>query len=61
MKERMSRSHKTRCGFRVKSILEKLMARNSIEQNPEIQGYMTLTFLGFYDKKSKLSLFITYT
>ncbi|KAG8042302.1 hypothetical protein G9C98_004936 [Cotesia typhae] len=51
MKERMSRSHKTRCGFRVKSILEKLMARNSIEQNPEIQGYMTLTFLGFYDKK----------
>ncbi|CAD6239449.1 GSCOCG00008693001-RA-CDS [Cotesia congregata] len=51
MKERMSRSHKTRCGFRVKSILEKLMARNSIEQNPEIHGYMTLTFLGFYDKK----------
>ncbi|XP_053594870.1 polycomb protein suz12-B isoform X2 [Microplitis demolitor] len=54
MKERMSRSHKTRCGFRVKSILEKLMLKNS-GQNPEVHGYMTLTFLGFYDKKIEVS------
>ncbi|XP_034951843.1 polycomb protein suz12-B isoform X2 [Chelonus insularis] len=51
MKERMSRTHKTRHGFKIDTILEKIMIKNNLEQNPGLRGYMTLTFLGFYDKK----------
>ncbi|KAK0089995.1 hypothetical protein PV325_004128 [Microctonus aethiopoides] len=55
MKQRMSRSHKSRRGFRIDTILERLMVKNNHEQSPEIRGYMTLTFLGFYDKKIEAS------
>ncbi|OAD57569.1 Polycomb protein SUZ12 [Eufriesea mexicana] len=51
MRQRMSRSHKSRRGFKIDLILEKLMSKNNQEQNPGVRGYMTLTFLGFYDKK----------
>ncbi|XP_017882147.1 polycomb protein suz12-B isoform X2 [Ceratina calcarata] len=51
MRQRMSRSHKSRRGFKIDAILEKLMSKNNQEQNLAIRGYMTLTFLGFYDKK----------
>ncbi|XP_011498997.1 PREDICTED: polycomb protein suz12-A [Ceratosolen solmsi marchali] len=51
MRQRMSRTHKSRRGFRINSILEKIMAKNEQEQNAVLRGYMTLTFLGFYDKK----------
>ncbi|XP_001605309.1 polycomb protein suz12-B isoform X2 [Nasonia vitripennis] len=51
MRQRMSRTHKSRRGFRINSILEKLMAKNEQEQNNAMRGYMTLTFLGFYDKQ----------
>lgn len=54
MRERMSRSHKSRRGFRIDTLLDIIMAKNNINKNPSVQGYMTLTFLGFYDKKSKL-------
>lgn len=53
MKQRMSRSHKSRRGFKTDMILEKLMSKNKQEENPGVRGYMTLTFLGFYDKKGK--------
>lgn len=53
MKQRMSRSHKSRRGFKIDMILEKLMSKNNQEENPGVRGYMTLTFLGFYDKKGK--------
>lgn len=48
MRQRMSRTHKNRRGFKVDSILERVM-RN--QNTPQLSGYMTLTFLGFYDKK----------
>lgn len=47
----MSRSHKSRRGFKIDMILEKLMSKNNQGENPGVRGYMTLTFLGFYDKK----------
>lgn len=50
MKQRMSRSHKSRDGFKVDSLLDILdKSRNNMQ--PRCLGaYMTLTFLGFYDK-----------
>ncbi|XP_003706889.2 polycomb protein Su(z)12 [Megachile rotundata] len=54
MKQRMSRSHKSRRGFKTDTILEKLMSKNKQEENPGVRGYMTLTFLGFYDKKVEI-------
>ncbi|XP_012527671.1 polycomb protein suz12-B isoform X3 [Monomorium pharaonis] len=51
MRQRMSRSHKSRRGFKVDTILDKLIAKKKHEQNLGVRGYMTLTFLGFYDKR----------
>jgi len=56
MRQRMSRSHKSRRGFKVDTILDKLIAKKKHEQNLGVRGYMTLTFLGFYDKKGKSRL-----
>ncbi|KAL4711986.1 hypothetical protein ACJJTC_003653 [Scirpophaga incertulas] len=51
MKRRMSRSNKTRIGFKVDSLLDKITAKKSTDlQLKSLGGYMTLTFLGFYDK-----------
>lgn len=51
MKRRMSRSNKSRNGFKVDSLLEKISLKKSTELQPNcLGGYMTLTFLGFYDK-----------
>ncbi|KAJ2943672.1 hypothetical protein O0L34_g16785 [Tuta absoluta] len=51
MKRRMSRSNKSRIGFKVDSLLEKITLKKSTELQPNsLGGYMTLTFLGFYDK-----------
>ncbi|XP_075978606.1 polycomb protein Su(z)12 [Anticarsia gemmatalis] len=51
MKRRMSRSNKSRMGFKVDSLLEKVTLKKSTELQPNsLGGYMTLTFLGFYDK-----------
>lgn len=51
MRQRMSRSHKSRRGFKVDTILDKLIAKKKHEQNLGVRGFMTLTFLGFYDKR----------
>ncbi|XP_075225635.1 polycomb protein Su(z)12 [Lycorma delicatula] len=52
MRQRMSRSHKKRANFKVDSLLEQVVLR---QQTPCVTqpfiGFMTLTFLGFYDKK----------
>ncbi|CAG9793984.1 unnamed protein product [Diatraea saccharalis] len=51
MKRRMSRSNKSRIGFKVDSLLDKITLKKSTELQPNsLGGYMTLTFLGFYDK-----------
>lgn len=47
----MSRSNKSRIGFKVNDLLEKVTLKRSNElQLNNLGGYMTLTFLGFYDK-----------
>lgn len=47
----MSRSNKSRIGFKVDSLLEKITLKKNTEIQPNsLGGYMTLTFLGFYDK-----------
>ncbi|XP_046751714.1 polycomb protein suz12-B isoform X3 [Diprion similis] len=51
MRQRMSRSHKSRRAFRIDTILDSLTLKNNQGHNPGVRGYMTLTFLGFYDKK----------
>lgn len=48
MKHRMSRSNKSRRGFKVDSLLEKLRQKDFPQSL--VPGYMNLTFLGFYDK-----------
>ncbi|KAM0733021.1 Polycomb protein Suz12 [Formica fusca] len=55
MRQRMSRSHKSRRGFKIDTILDKLLAKKKQEQNLDVRGYMTLTFLGFYDKRVEIS------
>uniref|UniRef100_A0A1B6DHJ5 Uncharacterized protein n=1 Tax=Clastoptera arizonana TaxID=38151 RepID=A0A1B6DHJ5_9HEMI len=51
MRQRMSRNHKKRRGFKVDNVLERVMRNQNNGQQP-LSGYMTLTFLGFYDKKN---------
>lgn len=47
----MSRSNKSRIGFKVDSLLDTIQLKKSTELQPNsLGGYMTLTFLGFYDK-----------
>lgn len=46
----MSRSNKGRANFKVDSLLEKVVKRSTELQPNNLGGYMTLTFLGFYDK-----------
>lgn len=52
MKDRMSRKHKTRQSFRVDSLLDIVAKRNSLEEvkNGAPNNFMTLLFLGFYNK-----------
>lgn len=51
MKKRMSRTNKGRMVFKVNDLLEKVTLKRTIDlQLNNMGGYMTLTFLGFYDK-----------
>lgn len=50
MPQRMSRSHKSRRGFKVDSLLDRVLAKRNEIPSTILAGYMTLTFLGFYDK-----------
>jgi polycomb protein SUZ12 len=47
----MSRTHKHRKGFKVDCLLDRINMKNRETQPGNLEGYMTLTFLGFYDKK----------
>jgi hypothetical protein len=51
MKQRMSRTHKHRKGFKIDCLLDRINMKNREIQPGNLEGYMTLTFLGFYDKK----------
>ncbi|XP_054285941.1 polycomb protein suz12-B-like isoform X2 [Macrosteles quadrilineatus] len=53
MKNRMSRSNKSRKNFRIDSILERVQRSQGNSSSQLLAGYMTLTFLGFYDKKGE--------
>lgn len=46
----MSRSHKSRRGFKIDSLMEKLTFKQKDLSLSIMPGYMNLTFLGFYDK-----------
>lgn len=52
MKERMSRKHKNRKNFKVDSILSTVTNKNRLEAEKSRGpgNYMTLMFLGFYNK-----------
>ncbi|KAI4471537.1 polycomb group protein [Holotrichia oblita] len=54
MKSRMSRSHKARNGFKINSLLEKVISRQ--KDFSTLPGYMNITFLGFYDKNIDVSV-----
>lgn len=48
----MSRNHKTRPSFHVNNLLDTVTKRNTMEEekNGAPNNYMTLLFLGFYNK-----------
>ncbi|KAK9502360.1 hypothetical protein O3M35_011150 [Rhynocoris fuscipes] len=48
MKQRMSRSNKGRSLFKVDSMLQ--TKTNKLQQQASLSGFLTLTFLGFYNK-----------
>lgn len=52
MKERMSRNHKLRPNFEMNALLDTVVKRNTLEEekNGAPNNYMTLLFLGFYNK-----------
>lgn len=52
MKDRMSRTHKSRQNFRVDSLLSTVTKKQALEdeKNGAPNNYMTLMFLGFYNK-----------
>lgn len=54
MKDRMSRKHKEKVkqNYRIDSLLNTVTARNNLEEqkNGAPNNYMTLLFLGFYNK-----------
>lgn len=49
----MSRSHKGRKDFKVNNILARVVANKKKEATP-MADFMTITFLGVYDKKGLL-------
>lgn len=51
MKHRMSRNHKRRKSFKVDSMLQTIT--NRLQPQQPITGFLTLTFLGFYNKSSQ--------
>nr|XP_040233024.2 polycomb protein suz12-B isoform X1 [Anopheles coluzzii] len=56
MRNRMSRSHKSRQSFKIDSMLEKKVAKLRSEKANGLtmaDGYLTLVFLGFFDEKNQ--------
>uniref|UniRef100_A0A182WDX5 C2H2-type domain-containing protein n=1 Tax=Anopheles minimus TaxID=112268 RepID=A0A182WDX5_9DIPT len=57
MRNRMSRSHKSRQSFKINSMLAQKMTKLRTEKPNEItmsDGYLTLFFLGFFDERSQM-------
>ncbi|KAF4523289.1 hypothetical protein B566_EDAN009412 [Ephemera danica] len=56
MRQRMSRNHKSRREFQINDLLSKVVAAKMKEPIPQaaMADYLTLTFLGFYDKSVEL-------
>ena len=55
MKKRMSRNHEGRKGFKIDSLLDRRTKEDSEMCVTNLGSYMTLTFLGYYDQKVKIS------
>lgn len=53
MRQRMSRSHKSRENFKVDSILGKKLQEQNVQKGilGSGRGYINISFLGFYDKR----------
>uniref|UniRef100_A0A182LVH0 Uncharacterized protein n=1 Tax=Anopheles culicifacies TaxID=139723 RepID=A0A182LVH0_9DIPT len=57
MRNRMSRSHKSRQSFKINSMLAQKMTKLRTEKPNEISvpdGYLTLCFLGFFDERNQM-------
>lgn len=54
----MSRSHKPRLNFKVDSLLDKVLKRQTNSPLMGLSGYMNITFLGFYDKSIDSSSYV---
>ena len=51
----MSRTNSGRANFKADSLLDaKLKETNHCLNDPKLKQFMTLTFLGFYDKRRKI-------
>ena len=55
MKKRMSRNHEGRKSFKIDSLLDRRTKEDSEMCVTNLGSYMTLTFLGYYDQKVKIS------
>ncbi|XP_050081388.1 polycomb protein suz12 [Anopheles maculipalpis] len=56
MRDRMSRSHKSRQSFKIDSMLAQKMTKLRLEKSNEMMfadGYLTLRFLGFFDARNQ--------
>ena len=55
MKKRMSRNHESRKSFKIDSLLDRRTKEDNEMCITNLGSYMTLTFLGYYDQKVKIS------
>ena len=56
MKKRMSRTNEGRKTFKIDSLLDRRLKEDSDLSVTNLGGYMTMTFLGYYDKAVDTSL-----
>jgi len=54
MKKRMSRAHEGRKSFKIDSLLDRRLKEDRDLSVTNLGGYMTMTFLGYYDKTATL-------
>ena len=55
MEKRMSRNNEGRKSFKIDSLLDRRTKEDSEMCVTNLGSYMTLTFLGYYDQKVKIS------
>ena len=56
MKKRMSRSNEGRKNFKIDCLLDRRLKEDSDLSVTNLGGYMTMTFLGYYDKAVDISM-----